>query len=102
LFVLGSGISGGATSPGMIIAGRAIQGMGGGGLNTLPNIIVSDLVPLRERGKYVAWFLTTYFIGTAMGPWVGGAIVDATTWRWVFYIQLPVSCIFFTPGSKCP
>lgn len=97
LFVLGSGLCGGATNGGMLIVGRAIQGMGGGGLNTLPNIIVSDLVPLRERGKYVAWFLTTYFIGIAIGPWVGGAIVDSTTWRWVFYINLPVrrydSCI---------
>ncbi|KAK2858378.1 hypothetical protein FQN49_004797 [Arthroderma sp. PD_2] len=90
LFVLGSGLCGGATNGGMLIVGRAIQGMGGGGLNTLPNIIVSDLVPLRERGKYVAWFLTTYFIGIAIGPWVGGAIVDSTTWRWVFYINLPI------------
>lgn len=90
LFVLGSGLCGGATNAAMLITGRAIQGMGGGGLNTLPNIIVSDLVPLRERGKYVAWFLTTYFIGLAIGPWVGGAIVDSTTWRWVFYINLPV------------
>ncbi|CEJ92603.1 Putative Multidrug resistance protein fnx1 [[Torrubiella] hemipterigena] len=90
LFVLGSGLCGGATSTAMLIAGRAIQGMGGGGLNTLPNIIVSDLVPLRERGKYVACFLTTYFVGIAIGPWVGGAIVEATTWRWVFYINLPI------------
>lgn len=94
LFVLGSGLCGGANNVAMLIAGRAIQGMGGGGLNTLPNIIVSDLVPLRERGKYVACFLTTYFIGIAIGPWVGGAIVDHTTWRWVFYINLPVSSLY--------
>ncbi|EED12412.1 efflux pump antibiotic resistance protein, putative [Talaromyces stipitatus ATCC 10500] len=90
LFALGSGLCGGATNAAMLIAGRAIQGMGGGGFNTLPNIIVSDLVPLRERGKYVAWFLTTYFVGIAIGPWVGGAIVDSSTWRWVFYINLPI------------
>ncbi|KAI0834691.1 multidrug resistance protein fnx1 [Hypoxylon sp. FL0890] len=89
-FVLGSGICGGASNGAMLIAGRAIQGMGGGGLNTMPNVIVSDLVPLRDRGKYVAWYLTTYFVGTAIGPWVGGAIVETTSWRWVFYINLPV------------
>ena len=91
LFVLGSGICGGATNGAMIIAGRAIQGMGGGGLNTLPHIIISDLVPLRDRGKYVAWLLTTYFIGLAIGPWLGGLIVDMSSWRWIFYLNLPVS-----------
>lgn len=47
------------------------------------DIIVSDLVPLRERGNYMAIVLTVYFVGTSLGPFVGGAIVDNTTWRWV-------------------
>lgn len=54
------------------------------------DIIVSDMVPLRERGNYMAMVLTVYFIGTSIGPFVGGAIVDSTSWRWVFYINLPV------------
>ncbi|PWY82164.1 DNA repair protein RAD50 [Aspergillus heteromorphus CBS 117.55] len=90
LFTLGSGICGGATSGAMLIAGRAVQGMGSGGINMIVDIIVSDLVPLRERGNYVAFVLVVYFVGTALGPWIGGAIVDNSSWRWVFYINLPV------------
>ncbi|KAA6407165.1 MAG: Major facilitator superfamily general substrate transporter [Lasallia pustulata] len=90
LFTLGSGICGGASSGAMLIAGRAVQGMGSGGINMIVDIIVSDLVPLRERGNYMAMVLTVYFVGTSLGPFVGGAIVDSTTWRWVFYINLPV------------
>ncbi|KAL8701125.1 MAG: hypothetical protein Q9224_000640 [Gallowayella concinna] len=90
LFTLGSGICGGATNGAMLIAGRAIQGMGSGGINMIVDVIVSDLVPLRERGNFMAIVLTVYFVGTSIGPFVGGAIVDSTTWRWVFYINLPV------------
>ena len=91
LFTLGSGICGGATNGAMLIAGRAIQGMGSGGINMIVDVIVSDLVPLRERGNFMAIVLTVYFMGTSIGPFVGGAIVESTTWRWVFYINLPVS-----------
>ncbi|KAI1419641.1 DNA repair protein RAD50 [Xylaria sp. FL1777] len=90
LFTLGSGISGGAHNGATLIAGRAIQGMGSGGINMIVDIIISDLVPLRERGNYTAYVLLTYFIGTALGPYIGGAIIATTTWRWVFYINLPV------------
>lgn len=91
LFTLGSGIAGGASNGAMLIAGRAIQGMGSGGINMIVDIIVSDLVPLRERGNYMALVLSVYFVGTALGPYIGGAIVESTTWRWVFYVNLPVS-----------
>ena len=75
----------------MLIAGRAIQGMGSGGINMIVDVIISDLVPLRERGNYMACVLTVYFVGTALGPWVGDIIVDSISFRWVFYINLPVS-----------
>ncbi|KAI9641173.1 hypothetical protein NHQ30_010603 [Ciborinia camelliae] len=87
IFVLGSGICGAANSGGMLIAGRAVQGMGSGGIIM---IIVSDLVPLRERGNYMAVVLAIYGIGVSLGPFIGGAIVSSTTWRWVFYLNLPI------------
>lgn len=72
VFTLGSGISGGANSPAMLIAGRAVQGIGGGGINLMIEVIVSDLVPLRERGNYMALIFAIFCLGTAIGPFVGG------------------------------
>ncbi|KAI0853598.1 MFS general substrate transporter [Daldinia vernicosa] len=91
LFALGSGIAGGANTATMMIAGRAVQGIGGGGVNLLIELVVSDLIPLRQRGAYMGIVFGVFSLGTAVGPLVGGAIVDGTTWRWVFYINLPVS-----------
>ncbi len=71
----------------MLIAGRAIQGLGSGGINMIVDIVVSDLVPLRERGNFIAIILTTYSVAASIGPFVGGAIVEATSWRWVFYLN---------------
>ncbi|KAJ5510574.1 Major facilitator superfamily domain general substrate transporter [Penicillium expansum] len=90
VFTLGSGICGGATGANMLIVGRAVQGIGSGGINMIVDVIVSDLVPLRERGNFIAIVLTVYSIGSSMGPFVGGIIVQRTTWRWVFYVNLPV------------
>lgn len=78
-----------------MIVGRAIQGVGTGGLNMILDVILSDLVPLRERGVYIAITLMVLTIGTSMGPFVGGAIVENTTWRWVFYINIPFGAVSF-------
>ena len=67
LFMLGSGLAGGATSIGMLIAARTIQGIGGGGIITLGEIIICDLLPLRERGQYSGLLSGTYAIGTILG-----------------------------------
>lgn len=73
-----------------LIAGRVVQGIGAGGINVLSQIIVSDLVPLRERGGYFAITFGCVGVGTALGPFIGGVIVQHSTWRWVFYLNLPI------------
>ncbi|KXX73519.1 putative MFS-type transporter YusP [Madurella mycetomatis] len=93
LYVLGSGIAGGASSATMLLAGRAVQGAGSGGMTMIISVIISDLVPLRDRGNFQAILAMTYGIGMATGPVVGGAIIQSTSWRWVFYINLPVGGI---------
>lgn len=73
-----------------MIAGRAIQGIGAGGINVLIEVIVCDLVPLRQRGNYLAAIFGLVAIGTALGPFFGGLIVQYSDWRYVFYLNLPV------------
>lgn len=73
-----------------MIAGRVIQGIGAGGINVLIEVIVCDLVPLRQRGNYLAAIFGLVAIGTALGPFFGGLIVQYSDWRWVFYLNLPV------------
>ncbi|KAI1475577.1 MFS general substrate transporter [Daldinia eschscholtzii] len=93
IFALGSGISGGATSAGMLIAGRAVQGAGGGGIILMIEMIVCDLVPLRDRGSFMGVIFAVFAIGTSLGPFIGGAIAANTTWRWVFWINLPIAAV---------
>ncbi|USP82852.1 hypothetical protein yc1106_10126 [Curvularia clavata] len=90
IFVLGSGISGGATSTAMLIAGRLVQGLGGAGITAMTQLIISDLVSLRERGKYIGVIYAVFGLGTAVGPPVGGAIAQYSNWKWAFWINLPV------------
>jgi hypothetical protein len=90
LFVLGSGICGGASNIGMLIAGRVVQGMGSAGITVLIEVIIADLVPLRERGTYFSVVFGIIALGTALGPLFGGLIVDNTSWRWIFYLNYPV------------
>ncbi|GKZ37168.1 hypothetical protein AbraIFM66950_008591 [Aspergillus brasiliensis] len=91
LFALGSGISGGASSTAMLIAGRTIQGVGLGGVNMLIDVVVCDLVPLRERGQVTALIFVVFALGSSIGPSIGGAFTQHVTWRWAFYISLPIA-----------
>ncbi|KAI1775360.1 major facilitator superfamily domain-containing protein [Hypoxylon cercidicola] len=89
LFVLGSGIAGGARNTAMLIAGRSVQGVGAGGLYTLLDIVCSDLVSLRDRGKYVGLMNSFAGLAAALGPALGGVIAQAD-WRWIFYLNIPI------------
>lgn len=79
-----------ATNIAMIIGGRAIQGIGGSGVSVLCEIIICDLVPLRERGNYMAIVFGMVSVGAALGPLFGGLLVSYSTWRWAFYLALPI------------
>lgn len=90
IFALGSGVAGGAASTTGLIAGRTVQGLGSGAILVLTEVIVCDLVPLRERGKYCGIVLSFTAIGTLAGPVAGGALADEN-WRWIFYLNIPIS-----------
>ena len=74
----------------MLIAGRTVQGIGGGGCTMLVDLIVCDLVPLRKRGSVMGIIFGAVTVGTALGPFIGGILVETTTWRWVFYLSIPI------------
>lgn len=93
IFMVGSAICGAAPNTGALIAGRAVQGIGGGGINTLVEIVVCDLVPLADRGYFTGIIFVCISVSAAVGPVIGGALTSAGAWRWVFYLNLPVGAI---------
>lgn len=80
VFTLGSGICGGARSIEMLVAGRLVQGIGGGAINVFCEILICDIAPLRERGKYLGIMMSAIGLGTFLGPIFGGLIVQHTSW----------------------
>ncbi|KAJ5520149.1 Major facilitator superfamily domain general substrate transporter [Penicillium fimorum] len=90
VFLVGSLICALAHNMATIIAGRAVQGVGGGGIIILANISVSDLFSLRDRPMYYGLFGAVWAIAGALGPVVGGAFTTNVSWRWCFWLNLPV------------
>lgn len=90
VYLVGSVICGAAQNASMLIIGRVIQGMGSGGVEMIVPVVIADLVPLRQRGNYMALVLGIFALGTILGPILGGVIVQTTTWRWIFYMNIPI------------
>jgi len=90
IFLVGSALSGLAQSMGQLIAFRAVQGLGAGGLMALAIAIIGDVVSPRERGRYQGYIGAVFAVASVAGPLLGGFLVDHLSWRWAFYVNLPV------------
>ena len=95
VFAFGSVVTAAAPTMGAFIAGRAIQGLGGGGLMLLSQSIVADIFPPKQRGKFMGIMGAAFGISTVVGPLFGGLITDAFSWRWCFWINVPLSVAAF-------
>lgn len=93
IFLIGSALCGIAQNMVELIGFRALQGLGAGGLLVTAIAVVGDIVPPRERGRYQGLFGAVFGVSTVIGPLLGGFFVDNLTWRWIFYVNLPVGAL---------
>src|SRR3954469_10657376 len=93
VFLAGSALSGAAQTLGELIGFRALQGLGAGGLMTLAMAIVGELVSPRERGRYQGYIQMVFVLASVARPLRGGLFVDHLSWRWVFYVNLPIGAL---------
>lgn len=93
IFLAGSMLSGLSQTMGELIAFRAVQGLGAGGLMVGAQAIIADVVPPRDRGRYMGLIGSVFAVASVAGPLLGGFFVDTISWRWVFYVNLPIGVI---------
>src|SRR6185437_15740995 len=93
IFLIGSMLCGIAQNMPELISFRAIQGLGAGGLITTTIAVVGDIIPPRDRGRYQGVFGGVFGVSTIIGPLLGGFFVDNLSWRWIFYVNLPIGAL---------
>ena len=103
IFLAGSVLSGVSHSMLELIAFRAVQGLGGGGLMVGAQSIVGDVVPPRDRGRYQGLFGAVFGVASVVGPLLGGVFVEQLSWRWIFYVNLPIGAVaLFVVATTVP
>ncbi|BDZ41670.1 MFS transporter [Paraoerskovia sediminicola] len=100
LFMVGSVIGGLSTDMATLITGRAVQGLGGGGLMILAQAIIADVVPARERGKYMGIMGGVFALASVAGPLLGGWFTESIGWRWAFWMNLPLGVLALISAAK--
>jgi EmrB/QacA subfamily drug resistance transporter len=95
IFVGASALAGLSQNMAELIATRALQGLGGGGIMVLVMAVIADLIPPRERGRYVGLFGAVFGVASVIGPLLGGFFTEHLSWRWIFYINLPLGITAF-------
>src|ERR1700761_8206093 len=102
-FVAGSVLCGLAQSMAMLVGARALQGIGGGGITVTASALIGEVVPLRERGRYQGILGAVFGVTTVIGPLLGGYFTDHLSWRWAFWINVPVSIVvIFVAAATIP
>ena len=93
LFIAGSMLCGLAQDMTWLIASRALQGLGAGGLTVTATALIADIIPLRQRGKFQGSLGAVFGVATVIGPLLGGLLTDNASWRWCFYVNVPIAAV---------
>jgi EmrB/QacA subfamily drug resistance transporter len=100
IFITGSFLCGTATSMSLLVAWRAVQGIGAGGLMVTAMALIADVIPLRERGRYQGAMGAVFGVATVVGPLLGGLFTDHLSWRWAFYVNVPIAIVVVIMAAR--